>query len=121
MLLGIHHIQLAMPKGGEAIARDFYGGVLELDEVPKPEVLKARGGVWFEAESLRLHLGVDPEFSPARKAHPGLATASLEQVLQRLKAHGVMYTCDVEIPGLKRAHIFDPFGNRLEIVEETDT
>ena len=112
----LHHVQLAMPPGGEGAARAFYGGALGLPEAPKPAALAGRGGIWFEAGTLRLHLGVEPGFAPARKAHPALAVRDLAAARARLAAHA---PSEVEaLPGLRRFHVADPFGNRIEIVEE---
>lgn len=117
MILDLHHVQLAMPKGGEAEARGFYGEVLGLAEVPKPEALAGRGGVWFETGAFRLHLGVEAPFAPARKAHPALRVADLDAAQAHLDAHGVEARPDIDLPGLRRLYVSDPFGNRIEICE----
>lgn len=116
-VLSIHHVQLAMPEGGEDQARGFYGALLGLPEVPKPEALQARGGVWFETGSLRLHLGVEAEFRPAQKAHPALAVTSLSALADRLEGEGTTVTWDDAIPDYDRFYANDPFGNRLEFLE----
>lgn len=116
-VLSIHHVQLAMPEGGEDRARAFYGDLLGLPEVPKPEVLQARGGVWFEAGTLRLHLGVEDDFHPAQKAHPALAVTSLRALANRLEEAGATVTWDDAIPEFDRFYAPDPFGNRLEFLE----
>ncbi|WP_226780466.1 VOC family protein [Oceaniglobus trochenteri] len=120
MLMGLHHVQLAMPKGGEADARAFYGGVLRMAEQPKPEALAKRGGCWFESGSVRVHLGVETPFAPAVKAHPGFLVASLSVVRDRLDAAGVTYEADGDYPGFNRIYITDPFGNRIELLERAD-
>ena len=117
MIEGLHHIQIAMPDGQENIARDFYCGVLRFTEVPKPNALQGRGGIWLEAGQLRLHLGVEDPFTPARKAHPGFQVASLETVVGKLQAHGVPVSPGDDLPDFKRVYVSDPFGNRIELLE----
>jgi catechol 2,3-dioxygenase-like lactoylglutathione lyase family enzyme len=114
-ILGIDHVQVAAPAGCEDEARAFYGGLLGLKEIPKPEALAARGGCWFRAGGQELHVGVDEPFAPARKAHPGLVAGDLDDLAGRLRAAGHEVTFDAAIPGAKRFHVADPFGNRLEI------
>jgi hypothetical protein len=87
-VISIDHVQLAMPAGKERAARDFYQGLLSLNEVPKPENLAGRGGCWFEANGVKIHLGVDANFSPARKAHPGLIFSDLASMVETLEAAG---------------------------------
>jgi catechol 2,3-dioxygenase-like lactoylglutathione lyase family enzyme len=116
VLDGIDHVQLAAPPGCEAEARRFFGGLLGLAELEKPESLRGRGGVWFRLGAQQLHVGVDPEFSPARKAHPALATSRYDQVLERLDAAGAVVEVDDAIPGLRRCFIRDPWENRIELV-----
>jgi catechol 2,3-dioxygenase-like lactoylglutathione lyase family enzyme len=116
-ILGIDHVQVAMPRGAEVEARAFYGGVLGLEEIPKPEPIRARGGVWFRAGGQELHLGVEKPFAPARKAHPGLVTADLDAVRARLAAAGAAYEDDAKFAGVDRLFVADPFGNRLEVRE----
>lgn len=116
-VLAIAHVQLAMPKGGEDRARTFYAAVLGLPEISKPESLAARGGCWFETDLVKLHLGVDDDFRPARKAHVALRVEDLDVILQRARAAG----CEVHDPapfaGDRQAYVFDLFGNRLELLE----
>ena len=116
-ILGFDHVQLAMPKGGEDRARDFYGGVLRLSEDPKPAELAARGGVWFSAGSLHLHLGVEGDFRPALKAHPALLVRGLADYEARARAFGCTIVDDDPLPGYARIFLYDPFGNRLELME----
>lgn len=116
MITGFDHVQLAMPPGGEQTARAFYAGVLGLAEVPKPEPLAARGGCWFEAGAVKLHLGVEQAFRPARKAHPAFAVRNLAAFIAHLRAAGLEVREDHELPGVARANIDDPFGNRIELV-----
>ncbi len=113
-IIGIDHVQVAAPPGCEAAARAFYGGVLGLDELPKPPVLAAMGGCWLRAGDVELHVGVEDPFAPARKAHPGLVVDDLEALRTRLAAAGVGVRDDDAIPGTKRFYADDPFGNRLE-------
>ncbi len=111
---GIDHVQLAIPVGSEDRAREFYVGVLGLTEVAKPPVMAARGGAWFEAGATVVHVGADPEFVPARKAHPALLVAGLEAFVAR---SGLDVRWSDEIPGTVRCHVDDPFGNRIELVD----
>jgi catechol 2,3-dioxygenase-like lactoylglutathione lyase family enzyme len=111
--VAIDHVQLAMPEGGEGEARAFYCDVLGLSEVPKPPALAARGGCWFEAGPVRVHLGVEPGFRPARKAHPALVVRDLAAFVA---ARGLHVHWSDEIPGTVRCHLDDPFGNRIELI-----
>lgn len=111
---GIDHVQVAAPAGSEAEARAFYGALLGLEELPKPAELASRGGCWFRAGAQELHVGVDGPFAPARKAHPGFVVADLDELAARLRAEGLAVSYDESIPGTKRFHAEDPFGNRLE-------
>jgi catechol 2,3-dioxygenase-like lactoylglutathione lyase family enzyme len=113
-ITGIDHVQLAAPTGCEAEARAFYGELLGLEELPKPEALAARGGCWFRAGEQELHIGVEEPFTPARKAHPSLVVSDLDAVAAQLTAAGIRVTYDDLIPGTKRFETADPFGNRLE-------
>jgi catechol 2,3-dioxygenase-like lactoylglutathione lyase family enzyme len=114
-ILGIDHVQVAAPPGCEAEARAFYGGLLGLEELEKPAPLRARGGCWFRAGAHGLHVGVEEPFAPARKAHPGFVVDDLAALAERLRAQGIDVTPDETIPGVERAHVADPFGNRLEL------
>jgi len=114
-ILGIDHVQVAAPPGCEAEARAFYGGLLGLAEITKPAALAGRGGCWFEAGAQELHVGVEEPFAPARKAHPGLVAEDLEALARRLREDGREVAFDESIPGARRFHVADPFGNRLEI------
>ncbi len=109
----IDHVQLAMPAGGEETATAFYEGLLGVPRVPKPEPLAARGGCWFERGELRVHLGVEAEFRPARKAHPALVVTDLAAMSARLEAAGHVVRPG-DLPG--QAYVDDPFGNRIELV-----
>lgn len=115
MITGIDHVQLAMPPGREAAARAFYAGLLGMTEQPKPPPLAARGGCWFSSGGAVLHLGVEEPFRPARKAHPALLVEDLGGLASRLTAAGCRCVwADGEIPGVRRFHTSDPFGNRVE-------
>ncbi len=116
-ILAIHHVQLAMPAGGESRARDFYAGVLGLPEIPKPAALAVRGGVWFGNGAIELHLGVEASFRPARKAHPALLVRDLDLLAAACSAAGFTPRHDGELPGYARFYVDDPFGNRLEFLE----
>jgi predicted enzyme related to lactoylglutathione lyase len=116
----LHHVQLAMWRGGEDAARAFYGELLQLAEIPKPPSLADRGGVWFAQGGLELHLGVEDDFRPARKAHPGLLVTDVGELARRLSAAGESVTPQADLPGLLRFHAHDPFGNRLEFLQRVD-
>ncbi len=113
----LDHVQVAMPPGGEDAARAFYAGVLGLAEMPKPANLAGRGGVWFAGGSLRVHLGVEPEFRPARKAHPALLVRGLADLAARCAAAGYAVVTDEPLDGYDRIYVSDPFGNRIELME----
>ncbi len=106
-----------MPPGEEATARGFYAGVLGLAEIPKPAALVGRGGAWFRGDDIELHLGVEEEFRPARKAHPGLLVSDLDQRAVRLERAGHRVAWDTGFPGMRRFYTADPFGNRLELLQ----
>ena len=116
---GLDHVQLAMPRGEEDRARTFYRDVLGLTVVPKPENLAKRGGVWFQGGSLQLHLGVEDDFRPARKAHPALLVEGLEELAAVCEASGYEITYDEQLAGYYRAYVADPFGNRIELMERS--
>jgi catechol 2,3-dioxygenase-like lactoylglutathione lyase family enzyme len=118
-ILSLNHVQLAIPTGEEERARKFYADLLGFTEVPKPPELAARGGAWFEAGSVRLHLGVDVDFHPARKAHPAFVVDELNALITRLRDSGrEVDTSQPPLDGYQRAHVFDPFGNRIELMEK---
>jgi catechol 2,3-dioxygenase-like lactoylglutathione lyase family enzyme len=118
VISGLDHVQLACPPGGEDEARAFYGGLLGLPEIEKPEPLRARGGVWFECGAHQLHLGVEEDFRPARKAHPALREASVAD-LRALAERLGDGRWDEDLPGVERFYVDDPFGNRLEVLALT--
>jgi catechol 2,3-dioxygenase-like lactoylglutathione lyase family enzyme len=116
VLLGFHHVQLAMPQGRESEAAAFYCDVLGFEQIPKPAQLAAKGGCWFRSGPLELHLGVDEPFTPARKAHPALLANDVEQLRARLRNAGVEPIFDTQLEGHERFYVHDPFGNRLEFI-----
>jgi catechol 2,3-dioxygenase-like lactoylglutathione lyase family enzyme len=118
-ILGLDHVQLAMPAGQEETARRFYIGLLGLSEVQKPPHLAARGGAWFETAAVKIHLGIDPEFRPAKKAHPGLLVSNLQDLLAAVRAAGHQVVDGEPLAGYHHAYVDDPFGNRLELMERT--
>lgn len=115
--LSIDHVQIAMPPGGEPEARRFYGTVLGLEEVPKPPILAVRGGAWFEAGDVRIHLGVEEGFRAARKAHPAIRVADLGALSHRLTAYRIEIHSADPLADRERFYVDDPFGNRLEFLE----
>lgn len=119
LLAGLHHVLLAMPAGGEDEAERFYVGVLGLRPVPKPEHLAGRGGRWFEMPGAQVHLGVEEGFVPARKAHPAFLVDGLDALERRLQAAGCEVEVDTQLEGHRRFYTFDPFGNRLELIERS--
>jgi catechol 2,3-dioxygenase-like lactoylglutathione lyase family enzyme len=120
-LAAIHHVQTAMPEGGEADARRFYGNLLGLREIEKPEPLRARGGVWFQSGTLQLHLGIDRDFAPATKAHVAFEVVDLDAMRDRCHTAGHPVREDGDLPGYARFYVDDPFGNRVEILQPIET
>jgi catechol 2,3-dioxygenase-like lactoylglutathione lyase family enzyme len=114
---GLHHTQLAIPPGAEPVAREFYGALLGMAEIEKPPALAARGGCWFRSDGLEIHLGVEADFRPARKAHPGILVGDLDALAERLDSGGVAVQWDDSFPGHRRFYASDPLGNRLEFLE----
>jgi catechol 2,3-dioxygenase-like lactoylglutathione lyase family enzyme len=118
---GLDHVQLAAPPGCEEEARRFYGDLLGLREVDKPEALRARGGIWFAVGTQQLHIGVEEPFAPARKAHPALRVggpADLEVLAARLTQAGTDVLWDDALPGVRRFYADDPWGNRIELLAD---
>jgi catechol 2,3-dioxygenase-like lactoylglutathione lyase family enzyme len=120
-IVGLDHVQLAAPPGCEPAARRFYGELLGLEEIEKPEPLRARGGVWFALGGQQLHIGVQDPFAPARKAHPALRATpeGLDALAARLASGGATVTWDEDLPGERRFYTEDPWGNRLELLAES--
>ncbi len=115
-IVGLDHVQLAAPPGGEEDARRFFGALLGLTEVGKPEPLDGRGGVWFAVGAQQLHVGIEDGYRPALKAHPALAVRELDVLAARLEAAGVPVEWDSSLPGVRRFYAADPWGNRIELV-----
>lgn len=114
----VDHVQISMPAGGEDAARAFYADLLQFEEMPKPPELAKRGGAWFGAGPVRIHLGVDPEFTPAKKAHVALRCAQYDELAARFAAAGTTVLDDpLPFEGKRHCYVFDPFGNRVEIIE----
>ena len=113
----VDHVQLAMPKGEEEKARLFYNGVLGIQEKPKASHLAKRGGVWFEEGEVKIHLGVEENFVPAKKAHPALLIKDLPKLVDELKQQDYRVVEDQPLEGYNRVYVDDPFGNRIELME----
>jgi catechol 2,3-dioxygenase-like lactoylglutathione lyase family enzyme len=113
----LDHVQLTAPAGSEDALRTYYAGTLGMTEIPKPPALAARGGCWFEAGSVVLHLGVEEDFRPARKAHPGILVRGIDAFAARLTDAGADVIWDEDLPGHRRFYSHDPAGNRLEFLE----
>ncbi len=120
-IFAIDHVQLAMPEGQEDVARLFYVDVLGLQEVIKPESLAGRGGVWFEHGPVKVHLGIETEFVPARKAHPAFLIGDLAWVLKNVGSRFEGVAVDLDHLRRKRLYLDDPFGNRIELIESSAT
>ncbi len=115
----LDHVQLAMPAGGEQQARVFYGGMLGFEEIPKPPELSERGGCWFRSGDAHIHLGVDTQFRPAKKAHPALRCGDYNAFIKRLSEHGVEVSPSEDLfDGKPHCYVADPFGNRIELIAE---
>jgi len=119
-ITALDHVQLAMPASGESQARHFYKALLELPEVEKPEPLASRGGCWFGNDNLQIHLGVEENFSPAKKAHPALRVREIEVLAEKLSDAGFDVKWDDSVPHVKRFYCSDPFGNRIEFLRDGD-
>ena len=113
----LHHILLTMPRGGESAARAFFVDVLGMAEIEKPSVLAARGGAWLRAADVELHLGIEENFRPALKGHPGIVVTDLDKVVEQLNQAGQEVQWDGDFPGYRRVYAHDPFGNRLEFLQ----
>jgi catechol 2,3-dioxygenase-like lactoylglutathione lyase family enzyme len=113
----LDHVQVAIPEGGEARAEAFYSGILGLETLPKPPSLAARGGRWFGRDGVQIHVGVEEDFRPAKKAHPALVFGGLDALVARLAERGIGVRWDEEIPTTRRCFTEDPFGNRIELIE----
>jgi catechol 2,3-dioxygenase-like lactoylglutathione lyase family enzyme len=118
MMTALDHVLLAIPPGAEDRCRPFYVDMLGMRELAKPDRLVGRGGVWLQSGPVVIHLGVEADFRPARKAHPAIRVRELDAMAERLERGGFAPTWDEEIPGVRRFHVLDPVGNRLEFIEE---
>jgi hypothetical protein len=119
-VIRLEHVQLAMPAGGEELARAFYRDALGIPEMPKPAHLAGRGGCWFERGDLKIHLGVEAQFRAARKAHPALLVEDLRALETKLRSLGYAIRNDEPLEGYHRIYVDDPFENRIELMEPTD-
>jgi catechol 2,3-dioxygenase-like lactoylglutathione lyase family enzyme len=117
-LSAIDHVQLAMPPGGEEKARHFFVDLLGMLELPKPPELAKRGGCWFASGNVQVHMGVEADFLPARKAHPAFRCKGYADLLEHLRRHSAKVVEVDDIPGVRRCHIADPFGNRIELISD---
>jgi catechol 2,3-dioxygenase-like lactoylglutathione lyase family enzyme len=118
-IVGLDHVQVAAPRGCEGQARRFYGTVLGLEEIEKPEALRARGGAWFRCGEQQLHVGIEDDFAPAQKAHPALRVADeceLDALAERLRLAGERVIWDEALPSIRRFYTQDPWGNRVELL-----
>jgi len=116
-IVALDHVQLAMPPQRESEAERFYVGLLGFERVPKPALLEAKGGCWFRAGGVQLHLGVQQDFQPAKKAHPALIVSGLDALCAKLQSSGIAVRNDEELPGVRRCYVDDPFGNRIELIQ----
>jgi catechol 2,3-dioxygenase-like lactoylglutathione lyase family enzyme len=116
--VSLDHVQIAAPPGCEPAARRFFGELLGLPEIEKPKPLRARGGAWFALGDRQLHVGVEADFEPARKAHVALRVegAELDRLAERLAAAGAPVTWDEALPDERRFYSEDPWGNRIEFL-----
>jgi len=115
--VGIDHVQLAAPPGSEPVARRFFGDILGWAELPKPDHLQRRGGLWFQCGAQQVHIGIQPDFTPATKAHPAFFVQNLTALRTHVEQAGLNPVDDERLPGARRFYLFDPFGNRLEFLE----
>jgi catechol 2,3-dioxygenase-like lactoylglutathione lyase family enzyme len=115
----LNHFQVCIPPGEEQRAREFYGKLLGLEEIPKPEVLRPSGGLWFNIADIQLHIGIEEGQSPSKR-HPAFEVENLEQIRAYLTENGVRTKDEHSLPGVDRFSFFDPFGNRIELMERTD-
>jgi len=115
-VLGLDHMQITIPIGGEPAAIDFYSGLLGLTQLRKPEPLASRGGCWFQAGSMQIHLGTDAGFVAAKKAHPALIVSGIDDLVAALQAAGHEVRAGATVDGVTQTFTEDPFGNRIELV-----
>lgn len=117
LILGLDHVQLAMPHGGEERARAFYADLLGMEEIPKPAHLAVGGGCWFAAGTAQIHLGLEDGFTPSRRAHAALLVRDLPTLVTRLEQGGVPFQPGKPLEGFRRGDVLDPFGNRIELMQ----
>ena len=115
-VVGLDHLQIAIPVGSEPRAIEFYGGVLGLTQLPKPQEMAGRGGAWFQAGPIQIHLGADPNFVPATKAHPALIVDGVDSLVEALRAAGHAVRDGLTVDGVTQIFTDDPFGNRIELI-----
>jgi catechol 2,3-dioxygenase-like lactoylglutathione lyase family enzyme len=116
-ITSLDHVQVAIPVAAENRAREFYSGILGFVEVEKPAPMARRNSIWFVAGSVNLHLGIEPDFHPAKRAHPAFVVEGLDEILAACERAGLPSKPDTSVNGFRRVHVFDPFGNRLELME----
>jgi catechol 2,3-dioxygenase-like lactoylglutathione lyase family enzyme len=119
-ILSIDHVQIAIPIGSEDRARAFYSGILGFTEIEKPPQMAERKSIWFVAGAVNLHLGIEPDFTPAKRAHPAFVVEGLDAILAACAHAGISSKPDTSFNGFRRVHVFDPFGNRLELMERAN-
>lgn len=119
-IVALDHVQLAMPPGSEPEARVFYKDILGFEEIAKPEPLRLRGGCWFTSADAEVHLGIEEDFHPARKAHPAFRVSDIDALEKLLVAKGFMVTPDTSLLPIRRFYVSDPFGNRIEFLQHED-
>ena len=113
----LDHVQLCIPVGAEDRARDFYGDLLGLEEIAKPAPLRSRGGLWYRIADIQLHIGVEETRPDTSKRHPAFEVGHVESVREYLEENGVRTKDEISLAGIKRFSLFDPFGNRIELME----
>ena len=118
-ILSLDHVQIAIPVACEDRARAFYSGILGFTEVDKPSQMAERTSIWFVAGAVNLHLGIEPDFHPAKRAHPAFVVEGLDTILAACERAGLTTKPDTSFNGFRRVHVFDPFGNRLELMERS--
>ena len=116
-ILSLDHVQIAIPIGSESHARAFYSCILGFTEIEKPPQMAERKSLWFVASGVNLHLGIEPDFTPAKRAHPAFVVDGLDAILAACERAGVTTKPDTSFNYFRRVHVFDPFGNRLELME----
>ncbi len=114
---GLDHVQISAPPGSEPILRKIFVDILGMTEIEKPENLKSRGGAWFKCGSNQIHVGIENDFRPAKKAHPAISVKNLTNLRERLISNGITVKEDQPLPGANRFYVDDPFGNRIEFLE----